>query len=568
MKTIAALYLTTCLLITDIAATRLPAAENAITLLSPANDTFLEYQDTTLTWSPVEGATRYEVQVSTNGKSFRPLLKKQFTKTANLSINRLALGKTYYWRVRAYAGKRRIASSPAGWFSTLAKQPVALAPEDGLILENTRPTFQWQDDYALAGYQLQLSLTRNFRRLVKTYNSPNTHYTPGRDLKAGVQYWWRVRGKGVAGYGAWSEPCTFVTPPVDPRGFIHGVNLLSIDGHTLLIFSGNRYPPTLPGKNWGHDVFYSWIDSATPGISLQNLVHNREAQEPASAAVNANGKILVTCEDGNGGIDQHAGLWDSSLNPITPYPQITIRKGGHSGHTAALGDQFLVVYGEGWINDDGVNGLGTGDDVWARIVKDDGSLEEEISIAVNSDLNERDWWPEVAASDANWLGLWQHYQIGNPDGGGSLQGALIQPDGTFYKRFQVIENLRYYYYAAVYLPNLERYAVVGSQMEGGFISLIDKEGNITQTKTGLPQTVREARPVFYEDGSNATLVYPTTLSGAAVIHLTADTIELVKNIETGHQWGSMGTDGIILSSNQALFANGTAAGIRFVNLEW
>lgn len=82
-------------------------------------------------------------------------------------------------------------------------------------------------------------------------------------------------------------------------------------------------------------------------INAQVLVSRPEAQEPPSVAINAKGTILMTGEDGNGGINQHAGLWSSSLHVRRAYP-MTIRRGGHSGHVAAMGERFLITYGEDW----------------------------------------------------------------------------------------------------------------------------------------------------------------------------------------------------------------------------
>src|SRR5207244_3663961 len=124
--------------------------------------------------------------------------------------------------------------------------------------------------------------------------------------------------------------------------------------------------------HWQHDVYYSWLNPARPVLDVQTLAADDEAQEPASAAINSRGRILMSCEDGDGDINQRAGLWDAALNPIRAYP-FTIRDGGHSGHVAALGDKFLVLYSEGWIDGGGVDNLGTGDDVWARIVDNDGN---------------------------------------------------------------------------------------------------------------------------------------------------------------------------------------------------
>jgi hypothetical protein len=170
----------------------------------------------------------------------------------------------------------------------------------------------------------------------------------------------------------------------DHRAWQHGVNLVKVGEKLLLVWgsAGNPPRPNLGGP-WPHDVYYAWLDdpAAAGGapVEPQVLVSRPEAQEPPSVAVNSRGTVLMTTEDGNGSINQQAGLWGSSLGVLRRYP-FTIKRGGHSGHAAALGDRFLVAYGEGWAEGGGWRGLGTGRHVFARVVGDTGTLGREARL--------------------------------------------------------------------------------------------------------------------------------------------------------------------------------------------
>ena len=348
----------------------------------------------------------------------------------------------------------------------------------------------------------------------------------------------------------------------DHRAWQHGIDLLRVDGKLLAVWgsAGNPPRPRL-GRDWQHDVYYAWIDASSDAVEPQLLVSLPEAQEPPSAAINAKGTILVTSEDGNGGINQNAGLWDSGLRALRQYPFL-IRRGGHSGHAAAMGDRFLVAYGEGWVKGGGWNRLGTGENVFARIVGDDGRLGVEVKLTPDGTANPRDGWPLVAASDRNWLVVWQRYP------GMTLQSALIDASGNVVRRSRIIGGLPLRYaYGVEYSPALSAYVVAGTSAGKGFVALIGVTGELQRVQTGLPPMASESRFVLGNDGAQAIGVYPVSPSGIAVVHLSADAISLMKIVDHPHLWDYTGTAGTFVAPGQVLFATLTTAGLRLVNAE-
>jgi hypothetical protein len=345
----------------------------------------------------------------------------------------------------------------------------------------------------------------------------------------------------------------------DHRAWQHGIDLLPVGDRLLLVWGSAGNPPRAnPGGDWQHDVYYAWLDPREPRLpDPQVLVSQPEAQEPPSVAISAKGTVLMTTEDGNGGINQRAGLWDSALRVLRKYPFL-IKRGGHSGHVAAMGDRFLVVYGEGWVERGGFLDRGTGKDIYARIVEDSGALLPETRIA----SGHRDGWPLVAASDRNWLVLWQRYP------GLTLHAALVDANGKMAAQRQLGDRMPLRYaYDVEFAPQLGSFVVAGTSGDSGFVSLLSLAGKIVRTRKGLPPMAAESRLVLGQSGAQLIGVYPVKPRGIAVLRLSAEAIELVRVIDHPYMWQDAGTTGRFLSSDRVLFATLSTTGLQLISVD-
>lgn len=323
----------------------------------------------------------------------------------------------------------------------------------------------------------------------------------GENLKAGNN--WDFTSLQRPGWrdailSAWHEvePLPHIGMPsrtaVDLRSFMHGIeSAKSPDGGLYIFFSSNGLPPSAGGDSWGHDVYLSrWRPGDLKISQPEVFIRNPEAQEPVSVARTNDGHIMLTFEDGYNTpneVAQRYGVYDPGLRPIKAYPN-DVKDGGHSGHVAAVGNQFVVFYSSDWVYGGGVDDLGSGNGVYASIYDSSGKLLREAAVAPET----RQWWPMITASPKNAFLLWQEFVKGKEYA--TLHMALLNPGtGALSAKRVLGDKIEYYTYKAEYVPDLRRFIVTGTSADGkGFALLIDDDGRTTAAIPCMPATMRES----------------------------------------------------------------------------
>ncbi|MGF6970312.1 hypothetical protein OKW43_007407 [Paraburkholderia sp. WC7.3g] len=337
-------------------------------------------------------------------------------------------------------------------------------------------------------------------------------------------------------------------PIGDLRAYMHGIGVTTdARGVSTVFFSSSGLPPRGAGRdrNWTHDVYIArWTPQKAKLDRPRVFISRPEAQEPVSVAQNHRGRVMVTFEDGwntPNEVSQRYGVYTSNLRDVRPYP-VDVLSGGHSGHVAAVGSRFVVFYSNDWIDGGGVDNLGTGNGVYAKIYDGDGALAQAVDVAPRV----REWWPMIAGSPTRALLVWQQYVAGETFA--RLKAATLDPaTGALGESRVIAPRLQYYTYAAAYVPSVDRFLVVATGGDGkGFAQLIDQNGETTATLACMPASVREAGIAVIGDRAFT----PSQDGRLLHLRLTATSIELAGTQPSPIKWTYTGSIGLVRSPTQ------------------
>jgi hypothetical protein len=349
-------------------------------------------------------------------------------------------------------------------------------------------------------------------------------------------------------------------PTGDLRAYMHGIGVTTdARGVSTVFFSSSGLPPRGAGRdgNWTHDVYVArWTPKQANLGKAHVFIGRPEAQEPVSVARNDAGRVMVTFEDGwstPDEVSQRYGVYTSSLKDVRPYPN-DVLSGGHSGHVAAVGSRFVVFYSNDWIDGGGVDNLGTGNGVYVKTYDADGALLQSVDVAPKR----REWWPMIAGSPTRALLLWQQYVSGETYA--RLKIALFNPaDGTLGEVRVMAPRLRYYTYAATFVPSIDRFIVVATGADGkGFAQLIDESGVTTATLACMPGSVRESGITIVGDRAFT----PSQDGRLLHLSLTPSSIELTGTQPSPIKWTYQGSVGLVRSSTRLHWIALTPKGLR------
>ena len=139
-------------------------------------------------------------------------------------IERLELGRVYYWRARAEDGANSSAYASASFDvlpRALLNPPSRLRPVNGATTANRRPELvvgysDRNESIGAVRYEFQISSDIAFGSIaaagVVDEAGSNTGYTPGGDLLASTQFYWRVRATDGETTSGWAGTEIFRTP--------------------------------------------------------------------------------------------------------------------------------------------------------------------------------------------------------------------------------------------------------------------------------------------------------------------------------------------------------------------
>ncbi len=177
------------------------------TLLEPANYSKITSVDAFFSWTPVTGATYYELILSKSSNFSSYIANPKNLTSPNFAIFGLDNSTTYFWKVRAIVNGEVGEWSDMFAFLTPSKikGPTLVAPENDSYGHGTDITFYWKPIPDMDGYDLQVATDNTFTNVIATYVGIERTYQKVRDLMLNTTLYWRVRGYKGADNGEWSN---------------------------------------------------------------------------------------------------------------------------------------------------------------------------------------------------------------------------------------------------------------------------------------------------------------------------------------------------------------------------
>jgi hypothetical protein len=179
-------------------------------------------QKPAFTWLKVPGASRYEVEISADDKTFGLPELSYATEARDYFPRPFACeaGRIYYWRVRSItpAGTVSNWSQPVEFSVAAAFAEEVIRPADGEITATLTPAFKWEAFPAALRYQIEVFYAEDagkpearpvFRQIVDR-DKPQLDSPVA--LEPDREYSWRVRAVTTEGPGDWSKFYKFRTP--------------------------------------------------------------------------------------------------------------------------------------------------------------------------------------------------------------------------------------------------------------------------------------------------------------------------------------------------------------------
>ncbi len=280
----------------------------AVSGLEPVNGSSTPNTKPTFSWTAVDGADKYEIQIADSEANLGSGTVAEVTNggTSYTPTTALTNQQTHHWRVRAVdidgqAGAWSGASSLQVEWGGISN----LAPADGSTITSTKPTFSWDAVAGADKYEIQIadSEANLGSGTVAEVTNGGTSYTPTTALTNQQTHHWRVRAVDIDGQaGAWSGASSL---QVEWGGIS---NLAPADGSTIT--------STKPTFSWdavaGADKYEIQIADSEANLgsgTVAEVTNGGTSYTPTTALTNQQTHHWrVRAVDGDG----QAGAWSGA----------------------------------------------------------------------------------------------------------------------------------------------------------------------------------------------------------------------------------------------------------------
>ncbi|MFA5794468.1 MAG: fibronectin type III domain-containing protein [Candidatus Brocadiia bacterium] len=180
-------------------------------LVAPSNNPTVALSvNPTLSWNAVSGVASYTLNISSD-INFEVSATYVFaTSSLSYTVNNLANGTVYYWRVKGVNAGGEGDFSTARSFQTIVAIPALVSPVNYSVNESVPVSLTWNASKGATSYHIQISTAANFSVVV--LDQSNIAATSTSCVLSNLtSYYWRVRSVNSAGTSDWSQVFKFDT---------------------------------------------------------------------------------------------------------------------------------------------------------------------------------------------------------------------------------------------------------------------------------------------------------------------------------------------------------------------
>ncbi len=249
----------------------------SVTLLTPANGDTVTNISNTVYWQEVSGSN-YILEMDTVPTFDSPVLQHNTTYYTYYSYSNLYYGKTYYWRVAAYANGDTTVWSDV-WHFTTPDKIILSSPEIGSENTTLSQYFYWNTCSGTNYYQYQVDTLPTFDSpaVFAGTRSSSYNYVSLSNLFYENEIYWRVRGWNSVDTSDWSDTWYITTTgrmtlsaPVDGTILTTANQTLSWNSYSGTSYYQYEYDTT---ANFNSPSRVSSTTSST-SVSISNLIYD------------------------------------------------------------------------------------------------------------------------------------------------------------------------------------------------------------------------------------------------------------------------------------------------------
>ncbi len=222
-------------------------------------------------WHISDKAELYQIEVSANS-GFSAIVDNATLKdTAYAGEFTMDNNTVYYWRVRS-----KVHSAVSPWsavmtFRTKLPAPALSKPAADSTGVEVAPELTWQPVTDAAYYRVQVSLDKNFTKIVFDKDSVQAAAQRSAKLAAVTEYWWRAMCYSDKSVSDWSQPWKFKTtlaPPdlvapanaamdVDVKPYFKWKKVNTVTKYYILIADNENFANAISDSVIGGDTVYT-----------------------------------------------------------------------------------------------------------------------------------------------------------------------------------------------------------------------------------------------------------------------------------------------------------------------